>query len=164
MPRRLLPAALVVIASFAANPPDVRAQSAGDTAAVLATVQDLFDAMAARDSTALAAVVSRDGWFTVVVVEGDSVTRVAHQSLAGFISSIGQPGPLLRERMWQPVVHIDGPFASVWTPYDFHIGERFNHCGTDIFTLARVGDAWRITGGSYTIRQQGCAPSPLGAP
>ena len=157
---------LAVACAFAAalTPRAAAAQAAADTAAILATVQGLFDAMAARDSAALASLVTREGVFAVVVVEGDSATRVAHQSLAGFIGSIGMPGPLLRERMWQPVVHVSGPFAIVWTPYDFHIGERFSHCGTDIFTLARIGGAWRITGGSYTIQQQGCAPSPLGAP
>lgn len=147
-----------------AVPNPAGAQSAADTAAILSTVQRLFDAMLARDSAALDSVVSRGGVFTVVVVEGDSVTRFAHQALSGFISSIGQPGPDLRERMWQPRVFIDGPFAAVWTPYDFHIGERFNHCGTDLFTLAKIDDAWRITGGSYTIRQQDCAPSPLDEP
>ena len=162
---RRLPLALLLAASLsAALPARAAAQTSADTAAILATVQGLFDAMESRDTAALASLVSRDGMFTVVVVEGDSVSRVAHQPLAGFIAQIGQPGPPLLERMWSPRVHIDGPFAIVWTPYDFHIGDRFNHCGTDIFTLVRAGGAWRITGGSYTIRQQGCAPGPLGAP
>ena len=160
--RTLLASCALVGALLA--PRSLAAQTPSDTAAILATVQGLFDAMAARDSLALAALVTREGVFAVAVVESDSVTRFAHQSLAGFISSIGMPGPLLRERIWHPVVHVSGPFAIVWTPYDFHIGERFSHCGTDIFTLARIGGAWRITGGSYTIQQQGCAPSPLGAP
>ena len=70
----------------------------------------------------------------------------------------------LRERNWQPVVHIDGPFAAVWTPYDFHAGDEFSHCGTDVFLLARIGGAWRITGGSYTVQPEGCDPSPPGGP
>ena len=140
------------------------APPAAESAAILSTVAELFDAMAARDTAALARLVTRDGVFAVIVIEGDSVTRVAHQPLGGFITSIGQPGPRLLERAWESRVMIDGPFATVWTPYDFHVGDRFSHCGTDVFTLAKVDGAWRITGGSYTIQPQGCAPSPLGAP
>ena len=156
--------AAVALLLLTLAPRPAAAQTAADTSGVLAAVQGLFDAMAARDSVALAAHVARDGFFAVVVVEGDSVTRLAHQPLAGFITSIGAPGPLLRERIWQPRVFIDGPFAMVWTPYDFHVGERFNHCGTDVFTLARTPAGWLITGGSYTIQQNGCSPSPLGEP
>lgn len=160
---RRLSAAFALILLLGAPRP-AAAQSPADTAAIVASVNALFDAMAARDSVALASLVTRDGFFAVAVVDGDSVTRFAHQSLAGFISSIGAPGPRLLERMWSPVVHIDGPFAIVWTAYDFHVGDDFSHCGTDIFTLARIGGAWRITGGSYTVQRQGCGESPLGAP
>lgn len=160
---RLLVSAVMLAAAVAA-PRQLGAQSAADTAAVLNVVQDLFDAMAARDSVALAALVMPAGSFAVVVVDHDTVITVQHQSLALFITRLGMPGPALLERSWAPRVLIEGPFAAVWTPYDFHIDGLFNHCGVDVFTLARVSGAWRITGGSYTIRQQGCAPSPLGAP
>ncbi|HEX6590216.1 MAG TPA: hypothetical protein VF039_14515 [Longimicrobiales bacterium] len=160
--RRL--ALALVLAAVAPAPRPLAAQSPADTAAVLATVQELFDAMAARDSVALASLVTRPGVFAVVVVDHDTVITVQHQSLATLIDRIGEPGPALLERSWEPRVMIDGPFAAVWTPYDFHIGGRFNHCGVDVFTLARDAGRWRVTGGSYTIQQQECAPSPLGAP
>ena len=164
MQRRAALASLLALFALSIAPQKSTAQAPADTAAILATVQALFDAMAARDSIALASLVTTEGSFAVVVVENDSATRIAHQSLGGFVTRLGQPGPLLRERMWQPHVLIDGPFAIVWTAYDFHIAGRFNHCGTDIFTLARLSGAWRITGGSYTIQQQNCTPAPLGAP
>ena len=162
--RSLVFSAALAVTTLGATPRAAAAQTPADTAAVLATVQGLFDAMLAHDSVALARVVTRDGVFAVAVVDGDSIRRFTHQPLAGFIASIGQPGPDLLERIWHPHVMIEGPFAAVWTAYDFHIGDRFNHCGIDVFTLARIGDAWRITGGSYTVQQQGCAPSPLGTP
>lgn len=162
-PLRALPAALALACAVLAPRP-LAAQSAADTAAVLDAVQGLFDAMAARDSVALAGLVTPPGSFAVVVVDHDTVITVQHQSLASFVTRIGVPGPVLLERSWEPRVFIEGSFAAVWTRYDFHIDDRFSHCGIDVFTLARVRDAWRITGGSYTIRQQGCAPHPLGAP
>ena len=163
---RLVRSCVAVLALIAAAgaPRPLAAQTPTDSTAVLDAVQGLFDAMAARDSIALAALVTPPGVFAVVVIDHDTVITVQHQSLASFISRIGESGPALLERSWEPRVIVDGPFAMVWTEYDFHIDGRFSHCGIDVFTLARVRDAWRITGGSYTIRQQECEPSPLGAP
>ena len=165
---RLLVASVAVAAAVFAPRPlagqSAASQSAADTAAVLETVQDLFDAMAARDSAALGALLAPAGSFAVVVVDHDTVITVQHQSLATFIARLGTAGPALLERSWSPRVMIEGPFAAVWTPYDFHIDGLFSHCGVDVFTLARVAGVWRITGGSYTIRQQGCEPGPLSTP
>lgn len=66
------------------------------------------------------------------------------------------------ERIWSPRVQVEGDVASVWAPYDFHIGGSFSHCGDDAFTLMRQGGTWRITSVTYTVRTTGCAPSPLG--
>ena len=64
--------------------------------------------------------------------------------------------------MWNPEVKIAGSIAVVTTPYDFHRDGKFTHCGTDIFTLVKMSDGWKISGGSYTVQRTGCTPSPLG--
>ena len=162
--RRFLPLVLLALGGCASAAAD-RAPAPGptattaDTAAVLATMRQLFDAMAARDSAALASIVTPAGTFAVVSVEGDSVA-VTHASLARFVSNVGRPGPTLQERAWDPLVLLEGPFATVWTRYDFHIDGVFSHCGIDVFTLARAGGRWLITGGSYTVQRHGCPPSP----
>ena len=46
---------------------------------------------------------------------------------------------------------------------DFHLDGKFTHCGTDIFTLVKTADGWKISGGIYTVEPTGCEPSPLGA-
>jgi hypothetical protein len=66
----------------------------------------------------------------------------------------------LRERLWEPQVHVDGAIATLWAPYDFHLGERFSHCGHDAFQLARGDRGWYVTGLTYTVRTAGCTGPP----
>jgi hypothetical protein len=62
--------------------------------------------------------------------------------------------------MWDPRVELSGDLAALWAPYDFHLGERFSHCGHDAFHLRRTGEGWQIVALSYTIRRTGCAAPP----
>jgi hypothetical protein len=34
--------------------------------------------------------------------------------------------------------------ASVWAPYKFYLGDKFSHCGVDVFQLMKTGDGWKI--------------------
>lgn len=150
---------LLALGLLAARP--AAAQTAEE--AVLRTVQQLFEAMARRDTAGLNAVLTPEGQLVAVVVNGDS-TRLRSTSHAEFIATIGTPGQALLERIWEPAVHISGPFAVVWAPYDFYLGRQFSHCGIDAFTLVRTPAGWRISGGSYSTVRTGCPASPLGPP
>jgi hypothetical protein len=66
------------------------------------------------------------------------------------------------ERMWEPVVQVHGPIATLWAPYDIHRNRQFVHCGVDAFTLIRTTTGWKIATVVYTAEPTGCAPSPLG--
>ena len=63
-----------------------------------------------------------------------------------------------------PEVRIHGTIATVSTPYDFHRDGKFTHCGTDVFSLVKTAEGWKIAGAMWTIQRVGCAPSPLGPP
>ena len=68
------------------------------------------------------------------------------------------------ERMWEPQVRVHKGIANLWAPYDFWLDGKFSHCGIDSFELMKTAGGWRLTGGSYTVEREGCAPSPLGPP
>lgn len=159
-PRRRGRRALLCLAAatvLGGAPAPAHAQSEPEEQDVLATVERLFDAMAKRDTAALRVVLTPEGRFASVVVTGDSVVP-GGRSHEAFISLVGAaPEPLI-ERMWDPRVFIAGPFAAVWAPYDFYRGDTFSHCGTDVFTLVRVGGEWKINGASYTVVPEPCAP------
>ncbi|WP_419934376.1 nuclear transport factor 2 family protein [Candidatus Palauibacter sp.] len=159
---RKLGATLLLAAVAATAPAYVAAQDDAEGGAV-AAVQALFDAMAARDGDAIRDLLMEGAVFTSTVETDDGV-QVGESTGAEFAASIGQPGPALLERMWDPHVMIQGPLAVVWTPYDFHVDGEFSHCGIDAVSLVHTGDGWRISSIAYTRERDGCAPSPLGPP
>jgi hypothetical protein len=139
----------------------VRAQD--EREAILATVQRFFDALEKSDPELGRAAVMMDGQYFRIREFDDSVdvSRTPHTA---FVRSLAEGGNDFLERMWEPTVLQRGPMAVVWTPYDFHRGGEFSHCGVDAFNLIRTNDGWKIAGIMYTVEPTGCAPSPLGPP
>jgi hypothetical protein len=141
----------------------LRAQAAPADPTVVATVQRLFDAMAAHD-TATARALLLPGTRFVSVSNDTGPARPRFQGDSAFLRMLASTPDRLLERMWAPVVQVQGRIATVWTPYDFHLGGRWSHCGIDTVTLLRSDAGWRIASLIYTVQRTGCAPSPLGPP
>lgn len=146
---------------LAAIPQRASAQAAKDS--VIATVNEFFRAMTARDTAAARRVMTSDGIFYAVRARGDS-TVINRSTNESFAQTIGTTRDSYLERMWDPTVLIHGPIATVWTPYDFHRNGQFSHCGIDAFSLVRSSAGWKIATITYTVEPTGCAPSPLGPP
>jgi hypothetical protein len=130
---------------------------------VIATVNEFFRAMTARDSAAARRVMTSDGIFYAVRARGDS-TIINRSTNESFATTIATTRDTFLERMWDPTVMVHGPIAVLWTPYDFHRSGQFSHCGIDAFSLVRSTTGWKIATITYTVEPTGCAPSPLGAP
>lgn len=120
--------------------------------AVIATVQKLFDAMAAKDVAAIQALVLPGTSLSALRPNGQaSVTPIEK-----FIENIRTATGSLLERMWDPNVMLEGNIATLWAPYDFHRDGKFTHCGIDVANLLKTPEGWKISGLSYTVIQQGC--------
>lgn len=137
------------------------APGSGPEQDVVNTVQRLFDAMAARDTAGILAVLTPEA--RVVSVRPNQTT--SQISGTDFATRIAASQDALLERMWQPQVLVAGRMATLWAPYDFHIGTRLSHCGVDSVTLFATPAGWKIAGIYYTVVEAAqCAPSPLGPP
>jgi hypothetical protein len=137
--------------------------SAADSAAVLAVVQGLFDAMARRDTVAARALLLPGAHFASLRTMS-STQGVRQQADTTFLRSLAAGRERLLERMWNPSMRVQGNLAEVWTLYDFHVDGRFSHCGIDNFILVRTRDVWQIMSIVYTVQMDGCPASPLGPP
>ena len=129
------------------------------------TAQAMFDAMGRRDTASLRRLVHPMAHLIAVVETGDSVTsRVTSRDQ--FLAQIAWFPIAPLERLWDPEIRVSGPIASIWTPYDFHRGKEFSHCGIDSFQLVRSKAGWVITSIIYTVvgPASRCQPSPLGQP
>ena len=134
------------------------AQATEEAQAVVASVQKLFDAMAAHDSAAALALVIPEGRLMV----SRANAPVSNSTLGEFAARLSTAKATYLERMWNPKVMVRGGIAVVWTEYDFHLGGKFTHCGIDSFQLVKSPEGWKISGLAYTVEPTGCAPSPLG--
>lgn len=134
-------------------PPVRNAPPAADTAAVVGTVQRLFDAMATRDTATIRGLFLPSGHLFALRADR-SLARAS--TLAEFMTSIGRADTTLRERMVNPEVRISDNLATVWAWYDFHLGDQFTHCGIDAAQLVRTAEGWKIAQISYTARSTPC--------
>ena len=143
------------------SPHSALAQSQ-DERDVVAVVQKLFDMMAACDAAGARAISMPEGRLYRIAVGGDAPVRSS--TFEEFNSSLAKCGAKRLERMWEPQVRVHKGIATLWAPYDFWLDGKFSHCGIDSFELVKTPEGWKLSGGSYTMEREGCAPSPLGAP
>lgn len=137
-----------------------RAQDPADRARVLAVVDSALAAINRGDVVALtdlmipeavtARVRAEDGRYRVR-------TRAEERAAA--------PAGTVVERGFRPQVHLSGPLAVVWLPYDLYLDGQWSHCGVDTFTLIRTGGAWRIAAMAWSVEQPpACERHPDGPP
>ncbi len=120
--------------------------------AVVAVVQQLFEAMRTNDSTMAANTfhpAARVGR------AGDNGISFGHpQGLIGMIAAPKEE--VYDEPIWDWVVNVDGRLAQMWTKYAFYMGDTFSHCGSDAFELYKGRNGWQITQLVDTRRTEDC--------
>lgn len=132
------------------------AQHAPDHAAIVAAVARHFAGMKARDTTMMASV-SHPGATTAAASYRDGKVTIRGGVTAAqrprMATMIEEPNEwLLASEVWQ-----DGDVATVWAPYEIHLGTRLLHCGYDGYNMVRPNGAWQIAGTIYTARPDDCA-------
>lgn len=130
--------------------------ASSEGAAVLAPVNALFAALAARDGQAMLPHVDPEGRITVVVERPDGTRRVSSPDWAGFAGGLIAGPERFEEVMPEPVVAIDGDIAMVWGRYVFRVNGATSHCGVDHFDLVRRDGVWKIVNLTWTQRTTGC--------
>ena len=154
--RTLSRAALPLAVALCAAPRLGHAQDS-ERAAVLATVQKVFDAMRTRDTALLSQAFDSTARLVGVSTRGPSpAVSLTAPSQFGAAIARAPAGDVWNERIFDPDVKIDGDVAQVWAYYTFHRNATFSHCGVDAFMLVKVGNAWKITQLADSRRTQGC--------
>lgn len=129
-------------------------QSSEDS--VKACINQLFTAMNTGDSALLVSCFTQNGKLQSIINNKDGIT--ARDELVNkFASSVSKaPKGSLDERISFDMIKMDGPLASVWTPYSFYYNGKLSHCGVNSFQLLRTIAGWKI---QYIIdarRKDGC--------
>jgi hypothetical protein len=147
----------VLACASSAGEPSLQPTAApeSDAAQVIAAVEEILTALRDRDTTELRRLMEPSVRFYAIDADaGEASLRVF--DLEEFLRIVGASEEPLLERIWDPQVHTDGAVATLWAPYDFHIGERFSHCGHAAFQFVRRGGMWRLVSETYTVRVASC--------
>ena len=142
----------VLLVAACAAPVHAQTAPSTDAQAVIETAGRIFDAMAARDTTALAALLHPQAVLVAIGPAGQVRVEPGRE----WVRAVAGSTEVWRERIRDPRVEIDGPLATLWAPYDFHLGPAFSHCGTDALQFARQAGSWRLTVATYTVQTEGC--------
>lgn len=120
-----------------------------DEQAVLAPVNEMFQAMTQHDAVAIKKPLLPGGTM-VLMREGKP-----HQlTFDAFADMVGKPGKAhIEERIHDPLVRIDNDLAVVWAPFDFLVDGKVDHCGTDLFNLVRTDGKWLVASIADTGRK-----------
>ncbi|TSD64145.1 nuclear transport factor 2 family protein [Inquilinus sp. KBS0705] len=120
------------------------------------TITTMFDGMRKGDSTMLRSAFAKGIVFQGVANKGgDNVVET--ESADAFIRAVGAPHKeVWDERITWGDIKIDGPLASVWTPYKFYLGAQFSHCGIDYYQLLKTSAGWKIIYIIDTRRKDNC--------
>lgn len=133
----------------------LRAQTAEDS--VKAVIESFFAGMNRSDTVAIKAVFAENAVLQTIGRDKTGALKVQDEKLAGFLKSIGAAkSGSLDERITFSSVLIDGPMASVWTPYNFYYEGKFSHCGVNSFQMVRWNSGWKIQYVIDTRRRDGC--------
>lgn len=127
-----------------------------DRTAVRATVDALFDAMRAADGEALRSLFTDDARL-MSAVKPEGQLQVRQTPIDQFVGGVAGASPgSLDERIWDVMIHVDGPLATAWTPYAFYHNGQLSHCGVNAFQLVSAEGGWKILQITDTRQREGC--------
>ena len=120
-----------------------------------------FQFLEAQDTAQLRQIILKESQYYVQLqtAKGPVVKKDTHEN---WLKNLVQPDKQLKERYWDLVTHsYDGGVAMVSCAYDFYVDQTYSHCGTNIFTLVKTKEGWKIADTVFSVRKD-CDESPLG--
>lgn len=132
-------------------------QHLAEEEAIKKTISNLFTGMRNADSSMVRSAFNQGAILQTIGKTKDGNGVVRSSDLNAFIASIAKPHPeIYDERIVFTKILIDDQLASVWTDYQFYIGDKFSHCGVNSFQLVKVNDSWKIVYLIDTRRKEKC--------
>lgn len=128
-----------------------------DEERVKQVISSLFDGMRASDSNMIHSAFTSSAILQTIAKNKEGQTVIYSEKIAAFITGITRPHKEnYDERITFDMIRIDGDLASVWTPYQFFLGDKFSHCGVNSFQLVRLNNEWKIQYIIDTRRKNNC--------
>jgi len=128
--------------------------------AILALMDQAFDAVASRNPDDLRAIQLADGTSLSFRPHpngkaGELEMRMSTNE-ALLLNDADDGRSFLERWTGEPKVMVRGPIAAVWGEYEFWIDGAFSHCGIDSVALAKVHGEWKIANWLWTVEKEHC--------
>ncbi|MGZ3838518.1 MAG: nuclear transport factor 2 family protein [Flavisolibacter sp.] len=133
------------------------AAAQNDTSSIKENLNRLFEGMRRSDTGMIRSAFAPGAVLQTIARDREGKIQLETAPLDSFLVSISHPHQkTYDERIRFDQIRIDGDLASVWTPYQFYLGETFHHCGVDSYQLVRLNGEWKIQYLIDTRRKAGC--------
>jgi hypothetical protein len=132
----------------------VAATSSHEEAAILVVVDQFMTGISTNDDALLSRIRLEN---SLNVVERPATPPASGTTITRrpFNPAGSKPGAF-KERYWNPVVHVRGGLAIVWTPYEFWRDGKTSHCGIDVFEMVKDQGTWKIGNAMWTVEPDAC--------
>ena len=147
---------LLTALSAASVRAQIKSHAVGEEAAVLAALDNYMLAISANDLRAMEEIQLVDGMTYRARANGDDFWEVAGRPNSYWIAPSMDDGRTYRERYWSPVVHVRGPIAVVWAPYEFWVDGKTSHCGIDVMDFIKTDGVWHVSNSMWTVEPDAC--------
>lgn len=133
---------------------------AKEEAAIEQAIKNLFDGMRTSNGDMVREAFADGAILRSVSINQNGETVInSGTTVEAFAAAVDRPkeaSQIWDERIPRYEIKVDGPLASVWTPYQFYIGENFSHCGVNSFQMAKSNGKWEIIYIVDTRRRTDC--------
>lgn len=128
-----------------------------DHAQITSHIKSMFESMRTGNSSRMPDLFEEDATLESVFFNKQGETVSSQSNIADFIKAVGEPhDEIWDERIHSYDINIDGPLAIAWTPYSFYVGQKFSHCGVNVFTFIKQNDEWKIKQILDTRKRKDC--------
>ncbi|WP_417786379.1 nuclear transport factor 2 family protein [Tenacibaculum sp.] len=124
----------------------VSAQENSEKKAIKKTIETFFDGLHKGDSTLVSSTLNSTIKIQTTFTNKDGKNVLITESRIKLLTNIANKKPehTYLEKLVSWDIKIDGNLASVWTPYEFYLNEKFSHCGANSFQLFNNNGKWEI--------------------
>jgi hypothetical protein len=129
-----------------------------DEEQIKASINQVFDGMRKNDSSLVHAALHPSCTLKSIGKDKTGEVRLQEDAILSWLKQIGtkREGVILEERLTSYDIKVDGEMAMAWTPYEFYVNEKFNHCGVNVFMMMKTDKGWKMIGIVDTRRKENC--------
>jgi hypothetical protein len=139
-----------------ANPPKM---VENDQDSVKKIINVFFEGLNKGDTGIMKKSIAEGIALQTIAVNRKGEAAIRNDVIAEFFTQVAVRPPEIKsmeEKITFGTILIDGPMASVWTPYNFFVNGQLYHCGVNSFQLVKTVQGWRIAHIIDTRRRKGC--------